>query len=113
MDAMTYIPVPGIAGWARGDQPDVPTEDDGNHWFTGKCFLYCMGSELRVMWIGPATIGGTTVGMTACSPCIGTLHSLVWEATYLGDRTRPVETSAAAALTDGRRRARSGQHRAP
>lgn len=114
MTTATDLAVPGIAAWARGEIPDPPTDDDGNAWTHGKCWLYCQ-KDTGVMWIGPAMVAGVHAAMYACATCIGRLHDLVWESKYLADRSaRPAisTTPAESPVEPTADRARSGQHRA-
>lgn len=53
--------------------PPTPQEDDGNYWVTGRCWLWCGRVSARVLWLGPATVAGTTVGIYACEACTAVL----------------------------------------
>jgi len=47
-------------------------------WVMGRWWLYCLGTDLPVMWIGPArTQDGAQVPMYACEGCMRTLEGLV------------------------------------
>ncbi|WP_225847304.1 hypothetical protein [Streptomyces sp. HPF1205] len=49
----------------------LPAEtDDGNHWTTGRCWLWCGREHARVLWIGSGTApGGVTTHLFACASC--------------------------------------------
>lgn len=48
----------------------VARTNDGNRWQTGRCWLWCGRTSARVLWIGPATAGGTTAHLYACESCM-------------------------------------------
>jgi hypothetical protein len=57
--------------------PPTPRQDDGNHWETGRCWLWCGAVRTRVLWLGPATVAGTTTGFYACEMCVEVLSNQI------------------------------------
>lgn len=53
--------------------PPTPRQDDGNEWVTGRCWLWCGRKRTRVLWLGPATVAGTTAGLYGCEVCVASL----------------------------------------
>lgn len=58
--------------------PRSPETDDGNCWVTGRCWLWCGREAGRVLWLGPATVAGTTTGLYACESCIRVLAEQIY-----------------------------------
>jgi hypothetical protein len=56
---------------------DPPITDDGNHWLTGNCLLYCRRENVRVLWIGPAKTPKGDGGMFGCATCIAELTRMI------------------------------------
>lgn len=44
---------------------------------TGRCWLWCGAVSTRVLWLGPATTAGTTVGFYGCEVCIEVLSNQI------------------------------------
>lgn len=54
--------------------PPPAETDDGNHWTTGRCWLWCGREHARVLWIGTGTApGGVTAHLFACAACAQSL----------------------------------------
>lgn len=51
--------------------------DDGNHWVSGQCMLYCRRNGTRVLWLGPIHAPGATGAMYGCGQCIAELVHMV------------------------------------
>lgn len=67
------LAAPGIARL-----PPPAEMDDGNHWITGRCWLWCGRERTRVMWIGTGTaLGGVTAHLFACASCAQSLGDQV------------------------------------
>ena len=110
MISATDLVLPGIAAWARGEQPEPVRQDEGEEWSDGMCWLYCGHRWTRVMWIGPASTGSgsATAPIQACRPCIARLDELIWN--YL--RQRDGVPTVRVAVEPAVDRSRSGRHRA-
>jgi hypothetical protein len=63
--------------------PPVAQPGDGNAWTVGRCWFWCGREAAVVLWIGPATVAGTTAGLYACGTCLRTLADQII-ATRLG-----------------------------
>jgi hypothetical protein len=71
--------------------PQVAQPGDGNAWETGRCWFWCGRESALVLWIGPATVAGTTTGLYACGTCLRVLADQII-ATRLGsDMTEGLE----------------------
>lgn len=61
--------------------PPQPETDDGNHWVTGRCWLWCGRESTRVLWIGTGTgSSGVTGDLFACATCVQALDDQILEA---------------------------------
>lgn len=49
--------------------PPMAQTDDGNHWVTGRCWLWCGRESARVVWVGSAGALGVTADVFACEAC--------------------------------------------
>jgi hypothetical protein len=63
--------------------PPVARPGDGNVWVTGRCWFWCGREAALVVWVGPATVAGTTAGVYACGACLRALADQII-ATRLG-----------------------------
>jgi hypothetical protein len=71
--------------------PPVAQPGDGNAWVTGRCWFWCGRESARVLWIGPASVAGTSTGLYACGSCLRLLADQII-ATRLGsDMTEGLE----------------------
>lgn len=61
--------------------PPSPETDDGNHWVTGRCWLWCGRQRTRVLWIGAGTgSSGVTGHLFACAMCVQALDDQILDA---------------------------------
>lgn len=86
--ALRHRELAALSAFASGGAPAPATTDDGNHWISGYCWLYCGQQWTRVLWIGPVKVAGTQAPMYACGPCIEELHRRVWQSIHRNDRPR-------------------------
>jgi hypothetical protein len=56
---------------------DPPITDDGNHWLTGKCYLYCRRENVRVIWIGRAKTPRGDGSIFGCESCVHELTYMI------------------------------------
>jgi hypothetical protein len=61
----------------------VAQPGDGNAWVTGRCWFWCGRERARVLWVGPASVAGTSTGLYACGSCLRLLADQII-ATRLG-----------------------------
>lgn len=100
----------GTLGAPRIARLPPPAEtDDGNHWITGRCWLWCGRERARVLWIGAGTApGGVTADLFACTSCAQVLGDQILDSQLSADIGGRAADGYASAGTSGRHRRPAG-----